>query len=379
MVQAPALAIPEFPHPFELSKGDPLLRLFQRIRLSPVLLGMAVSVLIFLVRLPVAWAEGHLFTVGSTLGYLPDLSLYVHLFRSTAIIAFYIWMPAGIVEVVKSLISNGVIHEKIQDYPFSSFFSDLKTSFNSRWVTLGLVAIVVLVMLIFLLPIDLQNQPTSATLVSPFSFALTVLEQSFTEYVVFRLLLNCFLGIYWFRQLFNKFTIRVRPLHPDGAGGLSPLGNLALSLSYLISVIGISLVLSAITRNLKINQSFGFLFQPDIVAGLIAYAILSPVVFFAPLAVAHHYMEDAKKRFLLKIDEKFGLLFTEIQTSLNSDSDNLILHKKRFKKIKALHAMVKSFPVWPFNVENVTRFVTTYLLPILLVLIADALLRLFNL
>jgi hypothetical protein len=201
----------------------------------------------------------------------------------------------------------------------------------------------------------------------------------FTAYIVFRLLLISFLSIYWFRQLFIKFTIRVRPLHPDGAGGLSPLGNLTLHFSYLISVIGISLVLSAITRSLRVTQTIGFLFQPDTVAGLIAYAIISPVVFFAPLAVAHHYMEDAKKRFLLKIDEKFGLLFSEIQASLNSDSDKLILRKKRFKKIKALHAMVKSFPVWPFNVENVTRFITTYLLPILLVLIADALLRLFNL
>ncbi len=379
MAPAQGLQLPEFPLPSELAKSDPLLKLLLKIRLSPLLMGILISVLIFLVRLPVAWAEGHLFTTGGVLGYLSDLSLYVHLFRSTAVIGFYIWIPAWILEVVASLIGNGVILEKNKDYQYADFFSDLKVSFNSRWVSILLITIVILVMAVFLLPVDLANRATSATLVSPLSFILTVLEQAFTEYVVFRLLLNCFLGIVWFRRLFSKFTIRVRPLHPDGAGGLSPLGNLALRLSYLISVIGISLVLSAITRNLKVTQSFGFLFQPDIIAGLIAYAILSPVVFFAPLAVAHHYMEDAKKRFLLQIDEKFGLLFSEIQASLNSDSDKLILRNKRFKKIRSLHAMGKSFPVWPFNIENVTRFITTYLLPIILVLIADALLRLFNL
>lgn len=192
-------------------------------------------------------------------------------------------------------------------------------------------------------------------------------------YAIVMFIFYCLISIFWLRRLFTGFDVRIRPFHPDKAGGLSPLGNFTLRLSYLITASGLLLVAIPITRDYVMHGTLRLVLSQDIIVGIIAYLILAPIAFFAPLSVAHSSMNLAKSSLLLQIDENFQ----EEMTSLNelfTKKEQITQDKvNNFKALQTLYETAYKFPVWPFNTENMTRFTTTYLSPILLALVISIL------
>jgi hypothetical protein len=185
-------------------------------------------------------------------------------------------------------------------------------------------------------------------------------------YCVLLLLIYSALSIYWLNRLFKSFTIRVRPLNPDQAGGLSPLGSFTLKLSYLIACTGFMLVVTPITRNYVAVGTLRFRWTVELVIGLGIYLITAPVVFFGPLWVAHRVMEDAREQLLSQIARRFDMVWNSVQDGLGVGVgiSRLDSSLKALKELKALHETASKFPVWPFNLPNLARFGATYVSPL---------------
>lgn len=371
-----------------IARGDPLLNRLVRIKVSPILSGVVYSVVFYWVRAFAAWRAGHLRTVGTVTGFFDQPDLYTNLISGAVVWAYYTWMPKGIVTVFKGLHDNGVIgvpiptmhRKKGQKRTDISFVEEMRTLFGKWWWSAVSLAIAVGATFILVLPQYLALSQSAATGADTLSLILSLLWMLIGLYCVVLLLVYSMLGIYWLRRLFNSFTIHVRPLHPDRAGGLSPLGNFTLMLSYLIALIGIMLVITPIPRNYLAVGTWRFRWTTELLVGLGIYVVAAPIVFFAPLWVAHNTMEEAKDQLLLQIARRFEKEYSEIQKVLDKDISSLedrskILENssKILRELQALHDTTSKFPVWPFNVSNVTRFGTSYVSPIALAILIDLL------
>jgi len=134
-------------------------------------------------------------------------------------------------------------------------------------------------------------------------------------------------------------------------------------------------VVTPVTRNYVAVGTLQFRWTPELLTGLVFYAIAAPIVFFAPLSVAHHAMRRAKHQLLLVIARRFDAEYGDIHTVLNDNLKGLEHRSKVLSELQNLHQTTSAFPVWPFNVENVTRFGTVYVLP----LVVPVLVELFSL
>jgi hypothetical protein len=109
--------------------------------------------------------------------------------------------------------------------------------------------------------------------------------------------LLCFLVLFWtvvsvyvvrnftiallLRDVVARAKLHMLPLHPDKAGGLKPVGRLGLRNQYALAVCGVSIVLMFVTSYHYLHVTKPMLAIG--IAAIIAYAILGPVVFMAPL------------------------------------------------------------------------------------------------
>jgi len=86
-------------------------------------------------------------------------------------------------------------------------------------------------------------------------------------------------------------------------------------------------------------------------------------------------MRNAKSQLLLQIAQRFETEYINIQNALDDDISDLENSLKMLKELQSLHEMTSEFPVWPFNLENIVRFVTSLVSPIALAIAADLLSR----
>ena len=157
-----------------------------------------------------------------------------------------------------------------------------------------------------------------------------------------------------------------------------PLGKFSLALSYVVTLTGLVLVATPVTRHYLAHGTFQFRWTTDIVVGLCIYVVAAPIVFFAPLSVTHSAMETAKAQLLLQIARRFETEYLSIQSALDDDISDLENSLKILKELQALHEMTSDFPVWPFNPENTVRFATSLVSPIALAIGADLLSKLIT-
>lgn len=162
------------------------------------------------------------------------------------------------------------------------------------------------------------------------------------------------------RKLFKSSEIRILPLHPDKCGGLGAISKYTTTISIGIGTVG--LLISAATLY---EVLFGSLEQAlPVVFGIVAYLLLAPVFFFFPLGTAHDSMRKAKDEELLGIAQKYHTAYDKLKSS----SDYSKEYEKEFENLenlKKLYEVADAFPVWPFDIHNLRRFLTIITTPVL--------------
>jgi hypothetical protein len=156
-------------------------------------------------------------------------------------------------------------------------------------------------------------------------------------------------------------------MHPDGAGGLAPLGHFVSSLGYFLFMLGLAYSVRIIQQN--VVEISG---MDDVVTvvGLVLYLLLAPLIFFLPLQSARGAMIASRNNLLMDVSKEFDATFSEIHQLRSEKAETLEPLLKRQRQIEEMHKTIEKFPVWPFNLANIRNFFSLVLFPILPALIS---------
>lgn len=158
----------------------------------------------------------------------------------------------------------------------------------------------------------------------------------------------------------RNFEIKISTFHHDNCCGLRDVGQIGLRNQYLLAVAGMNLLaLLAVNLN-RGDPSTAHL----LVAGVMAYVTLGPIVFIGPLLPFRKSMLTAKRDEQAKVANKLQDEYTRImeeleERSMAKEDEEMI---DRLQKLKDL---VKRIPVWPFDISTLRKFLTVYILPFL--------------
>jgi hypothetical protein len=369
----------------ELVRGDPALTWLQRRGSSAILVAIAISVGLTLLRMVAAARSSLLFRNDAPVGFFHDPAMYLHVIIGAILFGYWIWLPRGISEMYDALVRNEIAlsqsEGEARDRRIYEVFA--KRMYRSRawaFVPLGAFTIASAVV-VLLLPtyFDRMNAGDAWSMADPLGVALSAAWAWMGCYALASVVGYYALTVSWLRRLFREIELRVQPLHPDGAGGLGPLGGLSIRVSYLVTVVGLLLVVTALTREYYFAK-LGISYEPtrDLAVAIAMYVIGSPVVFFALPAVAHHTMRTAKNTLLLDIGRSFEREYLRLKMGLSHENVSLKDGVERLQQLQNLYDTTRRFPVWPFNVENVRRFAGTFVSPVVLAVATNFLLKLLG-
>jgi hypothetical protein len=321
---------------------------------APLLIGIAMS-------------NSFLSTPGR-IGLLSDYNMLFFQFTSVpATIYFFLWLSDGIFEVISGLKKNKALvatDEKVNE--FINKFGKI----YSNWLLVICSTLLIVVFEIFFAIPEHRTFLTWETS-SHFVFGYTVFYWSFIFIMGLLLILRGFISLLFFNRLFKNFRIAVKVLHPDGSGGLSPLGTFSTRIGYLIGIYGIISVTTVLYQSyITTGTASGPLLTTDLLFLLIIYLVLAPVAFFAPIGAARSAMKTAKDEFILLISDQFEVETANIRKLISAETETLGKGLKKLGQLQALRKIVSSFPVWPFNVENLIRFFSAISSPFILAAIS---------
>ncbi len=164
------------------------------------------------------------------------------------------------------------------------------------------------------------------------------------------------------RDIVSHSQLHLLPLHPDKSGGLRPIGRLGLRNQYLLTLLGLNVVLF-------VTIYHHHLIVPDTLQGLmaaavIAYLILGPVVFIAPLLPFRGGMLKSKCQLMGEVAQRLRIeldrLLAQLQSgSISKEDEELI------ERLRKIGAVIDELPVWPFDAGTLRKFLTAYVIPII--------------
>ena len=325
--------------------GDKLAQLIVvKMQWSPLKVGLLALGFAWLLSIVMALATGTLLPNPSITALLED---YVYMITETAVVpviwGYYIWICTAPVRVLNKLEAREVVAPQEDDIRKAS---DVLRSHFPTYLA-AILAVVVGVsyyVTIFLAPPQWLN--TSATFLA-LRVMLVITPGAF---VTWSIALRVLIYARVFRRILKN--VAVHPLHPDRAGGLYPLGQYALRTTYLIALGGSVIALlgyqSYLWGELKTAYFVYMAFVP--------YLVTAPLAFFLPLSSVHTAMRQAKEDLLLEIANQFNcdflLAYDERSGSAKDLKDNL----EKIEQLQALHKVVMTFPVWPFDTGTIRRY-----------------------
>jgi hypothetical protein len=165
---------------------------------------------------------------------------------------------------------------------------------------------------------------------------------------------------FFLSDLVKQVTIRLLPFHPDGCGGLQPVGRLGLRNQYTLTILGVNIaILAFVTLHyLKDDRAVHVL----IIMAVLAYAVLGPIVFIGPLLPFRTGMLRSKAALMGEVSERLRTDFTAIRSKFRTTglSDEDLGTLERLKKVGA---MIEELPVWPFDSRTLRTFGSAYVTP----------------
>ena len=344
-----------------------------RMQLRPALITLIAMVVLNLPILIFATLYGLWETTPDRIGLLHHYNWWIYRLTSIpATIFFFFWLPDGVTGVITGLKANGVLdvpNQPSQEDALRQYVVEFDRSYSNKlWAVLSLIISVGLVVLSQIPELmEIRTWQTS----HPIIFWYTVLLWGLIFFLgamnVFRIVLS----ITWFNRLFDRFKVDVKVLHPDKAGGLSPLGEFSVKIGYGIAVYGLAAVAGILSESyLRTTQFTGPELSIRFLPLLVAYLVLAPIVFFLPIGAARSIMKKAKNAFIVQIADQFEIDTIEIQSLLASGADELKRKLDKIEQLTKLYDIAIKFPVWPFNTENLIRFLSAISSPFVVALIS---------
>ncbi len=300
--------------------------------------------------------------------YQPTVSIgvvFVGLLLAIAAIfnlLIYLVLPASMASVFNTLRANGVIgpsrQERLGAMSYARFLEHMITWEHSRWWSIAIVLLSILNCLytIFIAYPQFLHLPPLFLLVS---FGTVFLPFVYIYLFVF---LRLILLMVFLNRLFFLFSIRVRPLHPDGSGGLATLSQtLWMSAAFLL----VTALAFVVVPGLSLS------FSPvAIIVETLFYLALITALASAWLALPHHVMLQARNEHLQSLADEYERVLMETMPAADEATVQIVAGIERLSALKQRYELVRdTFPTWPLQVVEMRRFALALLLPALISLL----------
>jgi len=294
-------------------------------------------------------------------GFTALLQDYEYIITETGILllvwGYFVWIVRAPAEVLQNLEETKIINfsEKTLEYTTRAF---RKRVFE---IIPALTAICVGILYVMSLRVTPLRWLNSSLTFLVLRTILVVIPSVFAGgVIIFRIFVNARV----FRIILKD--VNLHPLHPDRAGGLYSLGHYALTTTYLIAIAG---CLGAILEyGAYVGNFLGTAYFAHIV--MVLYVFIAPLSFFVPLSAAHDAMRRAKDRLILQIARQFNQDFLVATENLSVPTNNLKNSVDKVQQLRDLSSIAETFPVWPFDLGTIRRFVIAIGSPIITIAIS---------
>ena len=161
--------------------------------------------------------------------------------------------------------------------------------------------------------------------------------------------------------------LQLLPWHPDRCGGLRPVGRLGLRNQYALSIFGVNVVLMAwvmIHDVVGPQEEIPVTLYALMIAGVIAYLILGPIVFVAPLLPFRSGMQANKAELRSEIVQRLRMESERLRKQLPLKAAVTKEDEELIERLRQMCAAIDELPVWPFDPGTLRKFMTAYVIPI---------------
>ena len=100
------------------------------------------------------------------------------------------------------------------------------------------------------------------------------------------------------------------------------------------------------------------------IAGVIAYLILGPIVFVAPLLPFRSGMQANKAELRSEIVQRLRTESERLRKQLPSNAAVTKEDEELIERLRKMCAAIDELPVWPFDPGTLRKFMTAYVIPI---------------
>lgn len=307
-------------------------------------------------------------TPGNTLSVLLQIFILFPL-----LFMIYLLVPVAIAGLFNTLRTNGAIGEHRRHQPgsetYENFVQQLVTWVDKSWwaaATLGIIVFYVCYRL-------LLKEPHILRVPHWFSVSVVIIFLPLM-YAVSMSVVRLLLALVFTNWLFYLFTIQIKPLHPDGSGGLGALGSI-LWISVVI-MLWDALLLGASL----LGSNLHWFSSPEIILMGAIYVALTPSLFIGWLVFPHRVMVRARDEALQPLADEFQQALMQSLSSVAHDTGTVVATTRRLAALKQHYDLVRdTFPTWPLEINTVSRLVVTAILPAFLPLILPLMASLISL
>jgi len=160
----------------------------------------------------------------------------------------------------------------------------------------------------------------------------------------------------WLIQKILSFDIEIQPMHPDHAGGLKHVGDLAMAVNYFLILVMLYFTLLMIFD--KFSQRFVVIY--------LMFYVFTFFAFFASLYEAHKKMRRVKDDALEKLENTSNYYYNKLRASAGAAGVYDLDSADEIIMVDNLYNIVEKMPVWPFNVNNIIKFFSAFITPFLI-------------
>lgn len=351
----------------QISGNDPIQKLLLKYEWSRTLLILLLCLFVSFIPLGFSYLEGNFINKGLKIYALSDIGYHN---QFLLLLPFFIWFTRyylnGFPAALEELKSEHIV--KISEENYITFQSDTNKLLKKKIITYGpyLIGISVTIFSLFtyqLGKINSWNSPVS----SPLSSIATILSlaPTFLLYYFISALILRVISIHYIIKNFFRYGVNVQPIHPDGCGGLYPLGKYSMRITTAGVGVGFTCVFGILANYYQYN--FPVISSPNLLI-IFGYILGLSIVFFFPLLPARKAMLDAKSNEISTIACHFNRIHNDVRNQLKN-MDNSHYNFSHLKELSELYKIAQAMPVYPFNTKNLLKFVSSMLWPLILVVI----------
>ncbi len=278
----------------------------------------------------------------------------------------YLWLSDSIAILFNTLWTDEILNQSVNSQDtstaYAKFIRDVLLWLNSPLWPIGSLIFI----LAYLITRYLVHGPPFLTYVPLWLQFVTAVLDGMIAYFALITVSRLLISLVFANCLFRSFTIHVKPLHPDGVGGLGAMRSIV----WVSALIILATTLTFFETILISNNRNPFSSTLDIVTLIIAYIILAPSLILGWLIMPHLLMLKERDAVLKPLVDEFQTILEAPQPITEAATAGILADNDRLSAIKRRYGLiVDTFPTWPLEVTQMRRLVATLSLPALIPLI----------